>query len=159
MKTKFSLLMIIAVMAIMANGCKKSESAAPVTDPRDAFVGSYTEVLNGSFTVTINGQAQTSPINETGSFSIEKGSSENRIVRVETDKTRNEGTISGNHVQFDPMHINGTQSGMTLTYIANVGGNLSGNILNYTMNMTGTVYYQGASFPMTGIITAVATKH
>ena len=158
MKTQNSTLALIIAMIIIFGGCKKSETE-PVIDPRDAFVGNYNESVNGSMTITVNGQAETSPVNSTGSFSIEKGSSESRIVRVETDGTRYEGTISGNHVQFDPMHVSGTQNGMTITYIADVSGNISGNVLNYTMDITGSVYYQGATFPLTGRVASVATKY
>ncbi len=156
MKKMSFILGTIAVFSFLLLGCKK-ESTTTV-DPRDAYVGSYNETVNGSLTVTVNGQSQSSPVNSTGVFSIEKGSSENRIVRVDSDNSRYEATISGNHVQFDPMHQNTTQNGMTMTMTSDVNGNLTGNVLNYTMIITGTAYYQGYSYPLSGNITAVAIK-
>jgi hypothetical protein len=158
MKRTITFLTIIAVIAVMFSGCKKDSADAPVTDARDQYVGSYTETLNGTMTVTVMGVPQSTPINTNGTFTIVKGSAANRIVRIDIDSSRTEATISGTHVQFDPIQETYTENGMTMTITSDVSGTLSGNVLNYTITMSGSAVLQGMTFPLTGSINGVATK-
>lgn len=158
MKTKHFLFSALAVLMVFY-GCKKSETETPVTDTRDAFVGNYTETYQAIVTVNILGQTQTDTTNGTGTFHIEKLSSAGRIVRIDdSDTLRYEGTVSGSHVIFDTKQGSETQQGMTLSYTLTGSGDLNGNKLNYSMVMTGSVFYMGGSFPLNGTVKGVATK-
>jgi|GEM_PF-6298856 len=132
--------------------CKKD------TDDRDAFVGTYTETLNGSITFTINGTNYTEAVNDDGTFTIEKISTTNKVARIDGGGSY-EATVSGNSIVFDTMYENETtDDGIDLQMTLNVEGVLSGITLNYTMLVTGTGYYNGYAFPISGTITSVATK-
>lgn len=154
---KLTILMTFVLVASMVfMGCKKDEE--PTVDPRDAWVGNYTEVLNGTMTINIPGQPMTVPFSDSGSFRVEKGSAENRIVRIDNDTTRTGGTINGNQVVFDPVTETVEEQGMVITTTANASGTLNGKVVNYSVILSGSAVMAGYAIPITGTITGVATK-
>lgn len=137
--------------------CSKSDSE-PETDPRDAWVGNYSEIYTGSITINIPGQPMTIPISDSGSFRIEKGTAANKIVRIDSDTTQTTGTINGNQVTFDPVTETAEEQGAIITTTGTASGSLNGNVMNYTMNITGSAAMMGLTIPITGSVTGVATK-
>jgi hypothetical protein len=158
MKKATLYLLMLTLFSWVAVSCSKSEGEAPQTDPRDAWVGNYSEVINGSITVNIPGAPMTLPFSDTGSFRIEKGSATNRIIRVDGDTLQTGGTINGNQVTFDAVTETVVETGMTMTMTATATGTLSGSTLTSTTNLNGTASMSGLTLPVTGSATSVATK-
>jgi hypothetical protein len=157
---KATLFLVLAMTLSWALiSCSKSESEPePQTDPRDAWVGNYTETFTGSMVINIPGMPMTIPISDTGSFRIEKGPATNRIVRVDADTMMTYGTINGNQVNFDPRTETSDSMGMVSTITATGSGILNGKVINYTMNLNGSASMSGILIPITGSVAGVATK-
>lgn len=150
---------LIVFTSALFMGCSKSESdPEPVTDYRDAWAGSYTETINGTMTINIPGQPMTFPISDTGSFRIEKGTSINRIIRIDNDTIETGGTINAYQVTLDPKTETVAEQGMIITATATGTGTLNGKVFTYTVNITGSASISGVPFPITGIVYGVATK-
>lgn len=158
MKKASLYLLMLAIFSMVAVSCSKSEDETPATDSRDAWVGNYTEVINGTITINIPGQPMTLPFSDTGAFRIEKGPATNRIIRVDGDTLQTGGTINGNQVTFDAVTETVVESGMTMTMTATASGTLNGTVINYTSNLNGTASMAGLTIPVTGSMTGVATK-
>lgn len=158
MKKASLYLLMLAMFSLVAVSCSKSEDETPATDPRDAWVGNYSEVINGTITINIPGQPMTVPFSDTGAFRIEKGPATNRIIRVDGDTLQTGGTINGNQVTFDAVTETVVESGMTMTMTATASGTLNGTVINYTSNLNGTASMAGLTIPVTGSMTGVATK-
>lgn len=148
---KITFIIFIGLLGLSLTNCKKE------VDDRDAFIGTYTETTNGALTMTINGTASTVPINDVSSFTIEKSTTDGKVRQVYSNESH-EATVSGNSIVFDAQYVNMTENGVSMQLTLNSSGTLSGLVLNYSVNVTGTGYYNGYSFPINGLITSVATK-
>lgn len=142
------------VVMILFTGCEKDEE----TDPRDQYVGSYNETAVGTLTTVINGLNYTIPQDFSGTFQISKGSNANTLIKLEGTKSLN-GVFVDPMVTFDPETITTPdEEGGSLQLTISMTGTFSTNIFITTRKISGTYFYGGASFPVTGTITGNATK-
>lgn len=147
-----TLVMVMFAVALLGfTSCAKS-------DDRDQFVGDYNLRATGNLTLTVNGQNYSEAINQTTTISIYK-TAEESIVEV-NGYYDCKAFVSGNTISMDPM--TGTQTtndGITYQMIVTPRrGTLNGSVLTFISDITGTAYYQGNSFPISGMIYNEATK-
>lgn len=128
------------------------------TDDRDQFVGDYSLKVTGTLSITMYGQNFSETLNETTSMSIYKAGAES-IVTISGYYDCN-AFVSGNTIVMDPM--SGTQTnneGLTMQMtITPRRGTLNGNILTFIVDVTGTAYYQGNGYPISGTFYNEAVK-
>ncbi|MDL2227959.1 hypothetical protein LJC25_05345 [Bacteroidales bacterium OttesenSCG-928-K03] len=152
MEKKLALLAtIIVAMTILLVGCTKE-------DPRDQYVGSYNETAVGTLTTVINGMNYTLTQDFSGTYQISKGSSENSLIKIEGSKSLN-GVFADPSVTFETETLTtpGVE-GESLQLTIIMTGTFSTNIFVTTRKVTGTYFYGGSAFPVTGTITGNATK-
>lgn len=153
MKKGFKLIELIAlfvVVFIALAGCSK-------TDDRDQFIGDYSIKVEGSLALTINGINYSEPLNSTGYLSIIKSVGETDVsVSGYYDCLA---SISGNTISMDPMTGTQTQDGVTYQLaLTPRRGTLNGNTLTFIVDVTGSAYYYGDSYPVSGTLYNEAIK-
>lgn len=131
------------------------------TDDRDQFVGTYRINVTGSYSMTVNGETYTYPIqsSDNATLTITKSTVSQNTVFVDGFYSA-EAEVIGNSISIDSE--TGTQTSsegitLTMTFTHN-RGTLSGNTLSFTSNITGNAYYQGYSFPVYGNVSNIAYK-
>ena len=150
MKSFFVLL--LAIIAISFASCSKE-------DDRDQFVGTYSVDASGSATAYAYGDSFTVPFDASNvSMTITKSSTNETEVNVSgyLDGTA---TVIGNTIQFESFSESSTQQGVTTKadFIVRKGS-INGNILTFKIDVSGNIYYNGSTFPLTGSISNIATK-
>ena len=144
---------LVLPMMVMMTGCSKDE---PEKDMASEISGYYNGVRTGSFTMVVNGQNITIPMNGSGTVQITR-LSKNRI-RLNTGGDIFEGTITDNHISFDPFTGTSTDQTGTLSLTISSSGTISGTTIAITETYSGTYYYQGSSYPIHGTGSFVLTK-
>lgn len=122
------------------------------TDDRDQFVGDYSLKVTGTFVITVNGQNYSEPINvSSAKMSIYKAAYES-IMSV-SGYYDCSAYVIGNTISMDPMTGTQTQDGVTTQLIVTPRrGALNGSVLSFLCDLTGTTYYQGSSYPVSGTL-------
>ncbi len=142
---------LFAVAFLALSSCTK-------TDDRDQFIGDYDLKVTGSLTLNINGQNYSDAVNETTTLSIYKATEES-VVAV-NGYYDCKALVLGNSISMDPM--TGTQTTSEgLTYQMTLTprrGTLNGNVLTFVADITGSAYYQGSSYPISGTLNNEAVK-
>jgi hypothetical protein len=128
------------------------------TDDRDQFVGDYSVKVTGTYVITVNGQNYSEPVNvSSASMSIYKATEE-PVVSV-SGYYACSAYVIGNTISMDPMTGTQTQDGVTTQLVITPRrGTLNGNVLSFLCDVTGTAYYQGSSFPVSGTLYNEAIK-
>lgn len=130
------------------------------TDDRDQFVGTYRITVTGSYSTTIGNQTYTNPLSsaDDATITITKSSTTDNTVFV-SGFYNAEAEVSGNTISIDPETETETDNGMTISMtISHNRGTLSGSTLSFTSNITGNIYYEGASYPIYGDLSNIAYK-
>ena len=131
------------------------------TDDRDQFVGTYRITVTGSYTTTIGNQTYTEPLSSADDaiITITKSSTTDNTVFV-SGFYNAEAEVSGNTISIDPETDTETNTeGLTISMtISHNRGTLSGSTLSFTSNITGNIYYGGASYPIYGDLSNFAYK-
>ena len=144
---------VVATFIVVMTSCSK-------TDERDLFVGTYRINATGSYSMVIDGQTYSYPLSSdsNATITITKSSNSENIVFV-SGYYNAEADIVGNTISIDSETDTQTQDGTTITLtISHNRGNLSGNTLSFTSNITGNIYYQGYSYPVFGSVSNIAYK-
>lgn len=152
--TKVSTL-LFALVIICLTSCKKNDDT--ITDDRDAFVGTYSTSVAGNIHATVGNESADIPMSDDGSITISKYGNGN-MVKISGDFNSN-GVVSGKTITIDACTHSISEDGMTLTINENFkSSTLDGNTLVIKSTLTGTGYYQGYSFPLTGYMNYIAVK-
>lgn len=142
------LLMAFAIFAMTS--CTK-------TDDRDQFVGDYTLKVTGNLAITINGQTVSENFDQTSSISITKAAGETSVNVSGFYECL--ATVSGNTISMDPMTDTQTQEGITMQMtLTPRRGTLNGDVLTFVADVTGSAYYNGDSYPISGTLYNEAVK-
>jgi hypothetical protein len=152
---KFTFLATICLigMNFIFSGCKKDDE-----DARNQYVGTYKETAIGSLEVITPNGTGTVSADFSGTYQISKGSSPNTLIKLESGKSTN-GVFSNPSVTFEnEIQTADLGNGQSLQLTISMTGTFSTNIFVTTRTITGTFYTQGASFPVSGIVTGNATK-
>ncbi len=153
---QLTMILLSVVLFTMAS-CSITDDGDQFVDDRDQFVGDYILKVTGNFVLTIDGQNYSDPINETSSLTIYKSSGES-IVSVSGFYDCS-AYVSGNTISMDPMTVTKTQDGVTMQMIMTPRrGTLNGDVLTFLSDISGSAYYQGQSFPISGTLYNEATR-
>ena len=151
MKKIMILTAAICSFMVVFTGCEKE-------DIRDQYVGSYNETAVGTVSVVVNGETGTVPIDFSGTYQISKGSAETSLIKLEGSQSLN-GVFTNPSVTFEPeTETVALTNGGSMQLTISMTGTFSTNIFITTRKITGTFFYQGASYPVSGTITGNATK-
>lgn len=140
-------------MSSIFSGCNKDDDK----DSRDQYIGSYKETAIGTLSVIIDGQQYSIPQDFSGTYQISKGSGTNSLIKLEGTKSLN-GVFTDPTVIFDPEIVSMQSGNESMQLTVSMTGTFSSNIFITTRTITGTYFYMGASYPVSGTITGNATK-
>lgn len=151
-KVLFFLVMFVAFAA-----CRSKDE--PSADPRDAFVGDYSFVSEGSIDLYAGvSKVFTIPMNETGDLSIKPATESNAVwVIAESDSTK--GYVSGSQLFMDPTSED-TQFGELNLHLSFTYGKatLQDNQLSWPSDVAITASYKDYNLLGNGRVDITATK-
>ena len=143
--------MAVAVLC----GCEKNAN----NNARQAFIGDYTFVTNGSIDLYLESKKViTMPVHEKGEMTIAPAQKENAVWII-ADNDSALAYISGNEMFMDPVKEKTTMSGIEMEMSFSYGkATLEGDKLSWTSDMDIKATYNSATLTGNGQVDIVATK-
>lgn len=146
------LIFFFAITAISFVSCSK-------VDDREQFVGTYSVDATGSATAYAYGESLTIPFDASNEPMTITKSSNNETEVIVSGFFNGTAIVVGNSIQFESFSETATEQGMTMVVDFNVRkGSLNGNVLTFRIDVSGNIYYEGSTFPLSGSISSIATK-
>lgn len=163
---KKHLIIALCCLAALFTACNKEK-------PNEKFIGDWygDGIVNGTMTMTVIGQEFVQEFNNIEipmDINLSAGEAKNEVVLTYTDEEMHEtytskGIVKDNDVDFDPIDVNMTVEGTTVTATLDLKATLSSNeevlALNGTVSGQGNYAEGGNSIPYTANGTVTATLH
>lgn len=125
------------------------------TDKASEISGGYNFSRVSNCIVTVEGQTATIPLNTTGNAIISRISNNRISLDMGAVFT---GNITDDHISFDSYTETSSANGMTLALTISSVGDIAGTTINITETYSGTCYFQGLSYPISGKGSVVLRK-
>ena len=163
---KKALIIAACCLTVLFTACNKEK-------PNEKFVGDWygTGIVNGTMTMTALGHELVQEFNNIEipmDINLSAGEAKNEVILTYTDEEMHEtytakGIVKDNDVDFDPIDVDMTVEGTTVTATLDLKGTLSSNeevlALNGTVSGEGSFAEGGSSIPYTANGTVTATLH
>ena len=148
---KTTFILMIGAICLLCASCKIDDTT---TDPRDAIVGTYTFTQTGSYSLL----SITESVDTEGSFDIDKNTSTTTgLVFHGNDFLIKEGWVSGNTLQIADAKKTFVESGVTFTYTVKYSPcTVVYKTFTTTATISGSVSYNGQSYPLNGKVSLTA---
>ena len=163
---KKALIIAACCLTVLFTACNKEK-------PNEKFVGDWygTGIVNGTMTMAVLGNEYVQEFNNIEipmDINLSAGEAKNEVILTYTDEEMHEtytakGIVKDNDVDFDPIDVDMTVEGTTVTATLDLKGTLSSNeevlALNGTVSGQGNYAEGGLSIPYTANGTITATLH
>lgn len=144
---------LTSVLCILCCSCEKDNNV----DVRDNVIGHYSYTQVGSVTATIGSQTVTESLDSEGTFTIDKNTSTTTGLYFYGSDLLKEGWMSGNTLQIADAKTTFVESGVTFTYTVKYSPcTVVYKTFTTTATISGSVSYNGQSYPLNGKVSLTA---